>query len=185
MKNEEIFRYAGYSAYIASCALSLIDDIPDNMKSLDKTVSDLSATKCRWLIREMNIRMDRNEIANKWKRMFSALNLKYHIKVYDFFGIDWDSKQVLKSFEELKRIRNLADTLLNGCIKCGVHVRSLGDDLGLNGNKLCKFAQNGIFIEEDILNAINESSPADEGFVGRFQIAIERRRYEDFERNKD
>ena len=172
MTNDEIYRYAGYSAFIASKAMQLMDDVPDIMKKLDKGERDLSPMKCRWLIRELNIRADRHEIASRWIRMFSSLNKEIHVKVAMFMDIDWDAKAVLGYYMELKHIRALADILSDGCYACNLHVSELGNSAGLNGEKLGKFSSFGIRMKKEILNAIEKSAPPDEGFAGRFQLAI-------------
>lgn len=173
-REKEILLYAGYSAYIASHALSECGGFPEEMVHTEKLPQDLTLIKCRWLIREFNNNCGKSLFSTKWERMFSALNNKISVKIEDFTSVKWDEKAVLFFYEEIAEKRNLMTSLGNIAFAYGMDLADAGQSLGISKNKLGEFIRRGIWIPKELLDAIRKSMPADEGFPGRFQINTRR-----------
>lgn len=168
--SENILMYAGYSAYIISNALTECGGFPPGMVGTNKESRDLSATKCRWLIREFNNNETNPNIANKWKKMMSSLSHRFRVRVSDFYEIDWDEKQVLLHYQNLGESRRLIAAFADAVFSYDMDLAECASYFGLSKNKLWGFISYDIWVPEPLLKAIRKSLPVDEGFPGRFQI---------------
>ena len=167
---ENILMYAGYSAFIISNALTECGGFPAEMVGIEKESRDLSATRCRWLIREFNNNEANPGIANKWKKMMSSLNNKLRVKVSDFNEIVWDEKQVLLHYQNLRESRKLISVFVDAVFSYNMDLKECASYFNLTKNKLWGFIRYDIWIPEALLKAIRRSLPSDEGFPGRFQL---------------
>lgn len=155
---EDILRYAGYSAHIAGHALNIED------------IGPLTAQRCRWLIREFNNNWD--GMPKKWTRLFSSLNNRLRVKVEDFSAIEWDERKVQSFCEELSENRRLMSALRKALYDYKMDSESVAARFGMNARQLDDLLRRGVWPSEDLLKAIRNSLPLDEGFPGRFQISI-------------
>lgn len=155
---DDILRYAGYSAYITANALGIGDSGP------------LTAQRCRWLVREFNNNWD--GMPKKWTRLFSSLNKRLRVKVEDFFTIEWDERKVQSFCEELAENRRLMMSLRKAVYDYKMDYAAIAERFGLNAKQLDDLLRRGVWPSEDLLKAIRNSLPLDEGFPGRFQISI-------------
>ncbi len=161
---ENILRYAGYSAYIINHALS--ERAGTDAKHASR--EDLSASKCRWLIREFNNNED--SMPSKWKRLFYSLNHRSRVKVEDFQSVEWDEQIVLAYYEELEEGRNLMSVLRSACIDYNMDVDEIAARFGMNRRQLDDLTRRSVWMSQRLLDAIRCALPLDEGFPGRFQI---------------
>lgn len=171
-RRNKIMMYAAYAAYISSHALSEVGGFPEEMVKPTKESGDLTASKCRWLIREFNNNSDGNLIPSKWKKMFSSLNNRITIRVNEFSSIDWDENVVLAYYEELAESRRLISELGDAIFEFKMDMRSIAEHFGKTKNQLWGIIGHDIWIPTGLLDAIRASLPVDEGFPGRFQISI-------------
>lgn len=155
---EDILRYAGYSAYITCHALNIEDTGP------------LTAQKCKWLIREFNINWE--NMPKKWVRLFSSLNKRLRVRVEDFSAIAWDEKKVSSFYRELAENRRLMSELRKALHDYNMDSQAVAAKFGMSTGQFDDLLRRGVWPSENLLKAIRNSLPSDEGFPGRFQINI-------------
>lgn len=131
-------------------------------------VGVLSVQKCRWLIREFNINED--SIPKKWMRLFHSLNNR--VRVEDFSAIEWDERKVRFFCEELAENRRLMAALRKALYDYKMDSESVAERFGMNVRQLDDLLRRSVWPSEDLLKAVRNSLPLDEGFPARFQISI-------------
>lgn len=168
---ENILKYAGYMAYIASHALTECGGRPPEMIRLNKELGDLTAAKCRWLVREFNNSIDGDEIRKYWQRLYDSVSNAMRVKVDDFFSIDWDERIVLTRYQEAKDLMKLMHGFSRAVYDYDMDIAEIGARFDKSKNKFREYMGRTLFVPSEVLKAVRNSLPFDEGFPGRFQIA--------------
>lgn len=169
---QEILKYAGYMAYIASHALTECGGFSADMVNTDKQPGDLTATKCRWLVREFNNNIDDERIRQHWRRLYNSVSSRMRVRVNDFFSIDWDEKAVLSYYSEASELMDLMRGFTDAVYTYGMDIGEVSSWFGRSKSKFREYMGRSLFVPVDVQNPIRASMPFDEGFPGRLQICL-------------